>query len=32
VLIPQLKLKGDGERLIVLTRLRGQQIALVCGA
>ncbi len=32
VLIPQLKLKGDGERLIVLTRLRGQQIALVCEA
>jgi hypothetical protein len=30
VLIPQLKLKGDAERIIVLTRLRGQQIALVC--
>jgi SAM-dependent methyltransferase len=31
VLIPQLKLKGDGKRVIVLTRLRGQQIAMVCG-
>jgi SAM-dependent methyltransferase len=30
VLIPQLKLKGEAERVIVLTRLRGQQIALVC--
>jgi hypothetical protein len=30
VLIPQLKLKGDHERVIVLTRLRGQQIVLVC--
>ncbi|MDX2136689.1 MAG: methyltransferase domain-containing protein [Chloroflexota bacterium] len=30
ILIPQLKLKGDHERVIVLTRLRGQQIAIVC--
>jgi SAM-dependent methyltransferase len=30
VLIPQLKLKGDGSRTLVLTRLRGQQIALIC--
>jgi SAM-dependent methyltransferase len=29
-LIPQLKLKGDAERVVVLTRLRGQPIALVC--
>ncbi|MCA9903129.1 MAG: methyltransferase domain-containing protein [Anaerolineae bacterium] len=29
-LIPQLKLKGSEERLVVLTRLRGQQIAIVC--
>ncbi|MCC6614711.1 MAG: methyltransferase domain-containing protein [Anaerolineae bacterium] len=30
VLIPKLKLKGSNERVIVLTRLRGQQIAMVC--
>ena len=30
VLIPKLKLKGSDERVIVLTRLRGQQIALIC--
>ncbi len=30
ILIPQLKLKGSEDRLVVLTRLRGQQIAIVC--
>jgi len=30
VLIPKLKLKGSHERMIVLTRLRGQQIAMIC--
>jgi protein-L-isoaspartate O-methyltransferase len=30
ILIPQLKLKGDHERVIVLTRLRGQQVAIIC--
>jgi hypothetical protein len=30
ILIPQLKLQGSGERVIVLTRLRGEQIAIVC--
>jgi hypothetical protein len=30
VLIPQLKLSGSGERVIVLTRLRNTQIALIC--
>lgn len=30
VIIPQLKLKGSAARVLVLTRLRGEQIALVC--
>ncbi len=30
VLIPQLKLRGDETRTLVLTRLRGRQIVLVC--
>ncbi len=29
-LIPQLKLKGDESRVLVLTRLRGQQIVMIC--
>jgi hypothetical protein len=29
-LIPQLKLKGDASRTIVLTRFKGAQIALIC--
>lgn len=31
-LIPQLKLKGDATRTLVLTRYRGQPIVLICGA
>lgn len=30
VLIPQLKLKGEESRTLVLTRLRGEQIAILC--
>jgi hypothetical protein len=30
MLIPQLKLKGDASRTIVLTRFRGAQIVLIC--
>ncbi len=30
ILIPQLKLKGDESRVIVLTRFRGQQIVMIC--
>jgi hypothetical protein len=29
-IIPQLKLRGDAARVLVLTRLRGAQIALIC--
>lgn len=30
MLIPQLKLSGDEERVLVLTRCRGQQIVMIC--
>jgi hypothetical protein len=30
VLIPQLKLKGDVSRTLVLTRCRGEQIVIIC--
>jgi hypothetical protein len=30
VLIPQLKLKGDQSRTLVLTRCQGQQIVMIC--
>jgi hypothetical protein len=29
-LIPQLRLKGDESRVLVLTRLKGQQIVMIC--
>jgi hypothetical protein len=29
-LIPQLKLKGDESRVLVLTRFKGQQIVMIC--
>ena len=30
ILIPQLKLKGDNSRVLVLTRCQGKQIAIIC--